>query len=535
MAVDTVRMKLADLKSPEKNFRVHDENQITEFCRSVAMFGQIRPIVVDEDNTVLAGNGLYAALKQMGWPDADCYIVPGLTERQKKKLMIADNRIFDLGRNDLHALDAFIIGLNDDLDIPGFDEDILRSAVFEGGDEIISRYSLDTQKHIGGINNNQPNYNGAMPHGGRGADNSSDGDEQDSAYEPEGYIESDGADDAPNVPEVPMSKPGDLWRMGGHRLICGDAADRGTVSRLMGGSKAQCIFTDPPYGVSYFSQSGKFGIIKNDDMRGDDLMANLLIPAFKNLVEFSDDGAAFYIWHASTTRRDFEDAMTAVGLVERQYLIWVKNGFQMGHADYHWGHEPCYYAQKSGQSIKFYGDRTNQTVWKAALRASRGVEATVTGGIMITDGSGGRIYISNKPPKGKRIRSIRARGQDSILLYSEGRASTAWEVSKDAATEHPTQKPVELAVKAIKNSTMAGDITLDLFGGSGTTLIGAELTGRAAYITELDPKYCDVIINRYIKITGNKGIHCTRDGRDISYAAVKKEYEAALKRERQSY
>jgi len=519
--VKTVKKKLADLKSPERNLRIHDDVQISEMCRSVTMFGQIRPIVIDENNVMLAGNGLHAALTRLGWSDADCYVASGLTEAQKKKLMIADNRIFDLGINDTAALDAFLLDLKDDLDIPGFDEEILKVSVFESeGDDIISKYSIDISRHIDGIS-------GASRDDGMSPDDSkSDTDDgQGEDYDDPGYDESDGMDDAPAAPEIPISKPGDLWCLGKHRLICGSATDRNIVKQLMDGNKAQCVFTDPPYGVSYISQSGKFDVIKNDDMRGDDLMSNLLIPAFRNLVEFADDEAAFYIWHASTTRRDFEDAMTAVGLIERQYLIWVKNSFQMGHADYHWGHEPCYYAQKAGKSVRFYGDRTNQTVWKAALRISKGAETIVSGGIVITDGAGGRLYINNKPPKGKKLRSIRAKGKDVILLYSEGKTSTAWEVSKDAGAEHPTQKPVELAVRAIGNSSKAGEIILDLFGGSGTTLIAAELTGRVAYMTELDPKYCDVIINRYSQVSGNMSFHCFRNGRKMSYSAVKRDYD----------
>ena len=134
----------------------------------------------------------------------------------------------------------------------------------------------------------------------------------------------------------------------------------------MAEKKAQMVNTDPPYGVSYETQSGKFDMIKNDDLTGDDLMATLLIPAFKNYVEFTDPESAFYIWHASSTRRDFEDAMTAAGIIEKQYLIWVKNGIALGHADYQWAHEPCFYAEKAGQSANFYGDRAQRTTWKGS-------------------------------------------------------------------------------------------------------------------------------------------------------------------------
>jgi DNA modification methylase len=139
----------------------------------------------------------------------------------------------------------------------------------------------------------------------------------------------DKADDVPESKNIPMTKAGDIWFLGTHKLICGSATDREAIEKLMAGEKAQMVNTDPPYGVSYETQSGKFDMIKNDD-----LMGELLIPAFKNYVEFTDPDAAFYIWHASSTRRDFEDAMTAAGLIEKQYIIWVKNAPVLGHADY---------------------------------------------------------------------------------------------------------------------------------------------------------------------------------------------------------
>lgn len=150
-------------------------------------------------------------------------------------------------------------------------------------------------------------------------------------------------------PLPPMSKPGDLWLLGSHRLICGDATDEPTIERLMDGEKAAMVHTDPPYGVSYETQSGNFAMIKNDDKTHDDLYFTLLLPAFNNYRKHTIPQAAFYIWHASSTRRDFEDAMVAAGLVEKQYIIWVKNGITLGRSDYQWAHEPCFYAAKEGE------------------------------------------------------------------------------------------------------------------------------------------------------------------------------------------
>jgi len=150
--------------------------------------------------------------------------------------------------------------------------------------------------------------------------------------------------------------------------------------------------------------------------------------------------------------------------------------------------------------------------------------ATVlTGGVVFTDGAGGKVFLSDKPPKGKKIRYIRLSEGKSVCLYPESKISTVWEVAKETGTEHPTQKPVELAIRAIDNSSKPGDLVLDFFGGSGSTLIGAEMAGRRCNTVELDPRYCDVIINRYVRFTGNIGVTCLRDGKELAYMQLKQE------------
>jgi DNA modification methylase len=334
--------------------------------------------------------------------------------------------------------------------------------------------------------------------------------------------EDDGVDSVPAVPAdyIPMTKAGDIWHMGRHRLLCGSATDDDAVARLMDGEKAQLVHTDPPYGVSYETQSGKFDMIANDDLDADALM-QLLIPAFKNYVKYTDDDAAFYIWHAFTAFRDFDDAMTAAGIVKKQYIIWWKPAPVLGHADYQWAHEPCFYAQKAGHQCHFYGDRAQRTTWKAVLRGADGTATTLSGGIVLTDGQGGKVYLSSTPPKGKKIRYIRLSEGRSVLLYPENKASTVWEVARETKTEHPTQKPVEIPLTAITNSTQTGDLVIDFFGGSGSTLIAAETSGRRCYTIELDPKYCDVIVNRYVNLTGNIGVTLERDGEMLPYGPIK--------------
>lgn len=359
-----------------------------------------------------------------------------------------------------------------------------------------------------------------------------------------GYTEDDldgiigaiaGAEDAePNdqdteleQPLPPMSKPGDLWLLGHHRLICGDATDEDTINRLMDGEKAAMVHTDPPYGVSYETQSGKFAMIKNDDKTHDELYYKLLLPAFNNYRKHTIPEAAFYIWHASSTRRDFEDAMTAAGLMENQYIIWTKNGISLGRADYQWAHEPCFYASKAGTSPNFYGDRAQHTVWRVTTRQDGSMMTVLGGGVVLTDGTGGKLCITDKPPKGKKMRYVRMEEGKPIDLFQEDRMQTVWEVARETNTLHPTQKPVEIPIRAIENSSQPGEIVLDFFGGSGSTLMGAEQTGRRCYTTELDPIYCDVIVSRYVAHTGNIGVVCIRDGKELNYIDLVKEWAEA--------
>lgn len=241
--------------------------------------------------------------------------------------------------------------------------------------------------------------------------------------------------------------------------------------------------------------------------------------------------AAFYIWHASSTRRDFEDAMTAAGLMENQYIIWVKNGIALGRSDYQWAHEPCFYASRAGITPKFYGDRAQHTVWRVTTRQEGTMMTVLGGGIVLTDGTGGKLYITDKPPKGKKVRYARMEAGNPIDLFQEDRMQTVWEVSRETNTLHPTQKPVEIPIRAIENSSKPGEIVLDFFGGSGSTLLGAEQTGRRCFKTELDPVYCDVIISRYVLHTGNVGVVCVRDGEEIPYIQMVREWAKANGRE----
>ncbi len=325
---------------------------------------------------------------------------------------------------------------------------------------------------------------------------------------------------------APMSKPGDLWLLGGNRLLCGDATKPEDFERLMDGEKAALVSTDPPYGVSYVSQSNKFEMIQNDDKIHDELYSKLLVPSFKNLVRHSEEEAAFYIWHASSTRRDFEDALTAVGLMENQYITWVKNGFTLGHSDYQWGTEYCFYASKAGIRPKFYGDRAQNTAWRVTQRKESAMATTLGNGLVVTDGAGAKLFITDAPPKGKKLRYIRTEAGSPLEIYSENKATTAWEVARETGALHPTQKPLELITIAIENSSKPGEIVLDCYGGSGSALIAAEKAGRRGYAIELSPHYVDVIITRYLLATGNLGVTVIRDGEEMGYIDVLRAWAA---------
>jgi DNA modification methylase len=349
----------------------------------------------------------------------------------------------------------------------------------------------------------------------------------------DGDAESDGSDDVPGVPEIPMTRPGDMWFLGNHRLVCGDARDKATVNRLMGGDLAHMVFTDPPYGVAYEGTHDKaWDMIANDELKGDDLL-RFLIPAFRNMAEHSVDDAGFYIWHGAMIYEEFIGATKAAGLMQKALIIWAKNNFVMRHNDYHQMHEPCIYAEKQGFKARFFGDRTNATLWRASMRNTGEISASVGTGMVVTDGMGNKLFMANKAPKGKKVRYFRLNNNETIYIGGDSANTTLWEIAKDTGIEHPTQKPVELAVRAIENSSRAGEIVLDLFGGSGTTLIGAEMTGRVAYLTELDPKYCDLIVDRYARVTGNISGHVVRDGRTIPYAEIKQQSDADNNREQE--
>lgn len=244
-------------------------------------------------------------------------------------------------------------------------------------------------------------------------------------------------------PEEPVAKIGDIWQLGRHRLMCGDSTDHGMVKALCGDNAVDMLLTDPPYGVDYVGRTKDTLKINNDKLEGDDFII-FLTEALTSAYEVMKPGAVFYIWYAMAKSREFFEACKHVGWEIRQTLIWKKNVAALGRQDYQWRHEPCLYGWKEGAAHLWASDRKQTTVLEF-----------------------------DKPSRNG---------------------------------EHPTMKPVPLFDYQIKNNTKGGDIVLDLFGGSGTTIIACEQNGRVGYVMEYDPKYVDVIINRWEQLTGEKAV-----------------------------
>lgn len=281
-------------------------------------------------------------------------------------------------------------------------------------------------------------------------------------------------------------KIGDCFQIGRHRIICGDSTKPETYKKLIGENKIHLVFTDPPYGVSYkgMANQGRRNMdrgnnrvweeIENDDLRGEDLY-KLIKDSFKEINPYLISNAALYVFHSSSNQMIFEKALNEAGYEVKQQLIWQKHHV-LSHAHYHWCHEPMFYCQKIGQSPSFYGTKTNRTT------------------------------LNNLEPTKMNI------GELMKFVQTLQEESTIWAISKDAASDyiHPTQKPIQLAERALINSSQPEENVLDMYGGSGSTLLACENKNRNAFIVELDPVFCSHIIERWEDATGNKAIPDTK-------------------------
>lgn len=377
---------VADLIPYAANSRTHSDAQVAQIAASIKEFGWTNPILIDGENTIIAGHGRLLAARKLGMESVPAIILDHLSKAQQRALVIADNQLALNAGWDIDMLKAEI----EDLNLENFDLSLL------GFDD----------KFLDGLLEPEPS---------------------------EGLTDEDAV---PAVPEVPITVEGDVWVLGNHRLMCGDSTSIDAVEKLMDGAKADMVFTDPPYGVEYQSnmrtKSAKFDVLKNDDQFLD------IAP----IIEACSTGWVF-VWTSWKVQTQWIDQFSAFGY-PTNIVIWHKPGGGIG-------------------DLK----RTFSSDYEVALVWHRGAELA-----------------------GKRIGSV-------------------WTVNKDGASTylHPTQKPVALAVEALDKTTRAGSSILDLFGGSGSTLIACEKTNRHARLMELDPKYCDVIIKRWQDFTGQQAVH----------------------------
>lgn len=378
-----------------RNARTHSEEQIAQIAASIAEFGFTNPILAGSDGVIVAGHGRLAAAQKLGIKQVPVVVLDHLSPTQRRALVIADNRIAENAGWDEAMLRIELVALQDDdfdVSLTGFDADAL--AELMAGDE------------------------------GEGTGQTDD-------------------DAVPEVTETPISRPGDIWLLGGHRLLCGDATVQASYQALLGDNQVALIWQDPPYGVNYANtpkdkMRGKHRPILNDNLGEgfEQFLTDALAPALQRC-----DGA-IYIAMSSSELDTLQSAFRAAGGKWSTFIIWAKNTFTLGRADYQRQYEPILYGWREGVTRHWCGDRNQGDVWQI-----------------------------NKPHKNDL---------------------------------HPTMKPVELVERAIRNSSRPGDTVLDCFGGSGTTLIAAEKTGRRARVMELDPKYADVIVRRWQDYTGNE-------------------------------
>jgi len=373
------------IKSNPQNPRVIKDEAFKRLCASLREdrdYFEARPILVNKDMVIFAGNQRYRAAVEIGMKEVPVIVMdnPGL----EAKRMLRDN--ISAGDWDMDIL------AND------FDADFLREVGFSD-DEL-----------------------GELAQG-------------------EALLDEEKLDEVPDKPETAITKPGDLWLLGDHRLLCGDSTSDAAIARLMDDAKADMIFTDPPYGIAYVGKTKKRLTIQNDAMSDADFSA-FLGKAFGAMRKVCDGGAPYYVCHADGKTMLFRQALMDSGFEVKQTVIWAKQSFVLGRQDYQWQHEPILYGWAAGASHKWYGGRAETTVWEI-----------------------------NRPTRSE---------------------------------EHPTMKPVELCARAIRNSSRKGDTVLDLFGGSGSTLIACEHTGRKACLCEIDPLYTDVIVKRWEQATGRK-------------------------------
>lgn len=423
------KLTLADIVLYDRNAKQHPEWHTQKIADSIKAFGCKQPIVVDGFGVIVAGHGRFLAMRDVlgytkvankaatkkGEAVIPYILADDLTKDEVRAYRLADNQL-----NALTSVDKSLVveelklldAAGFMVEVTGFDRDML----------------LD---------------------------------------------ENDQDDIVPDEPAKPKSKVGDVYTLGTHVLVVGDSTDLATIQRAMGGTKADMVFTDPPYNINY-SGRGKNTKrkIENDDV---DMQAfeDFLRKAFGAMAPLVKDGAGWYVFHGVQTQGQFERALAGAGIAVKFRMVWNKVAASMGWGDYRSKHEPFLYCGKADTKTVFYGDRTNYSVWS----------------------------FHDDPEK------VLAWIKREIRAESEGK-TTVWTLKRDSAQgyQHPTQKPVELVLHALVNSSKQGDVVLDPFGGSGSTLIACEKSNRSCRTVELDPTFADVIVQRWVDWTGETAI-----------------------------
>jgi DNA modification methylase len=389
--------------NPRKDLKPGDK-EYEKIKNSITEFGYVDPIIINSDNTIIGGHQRLKVLRDLGYTEVDCVVIE-IDKTKEKALNIALNKIS--GEWNVELLKDLIDDLkesNFDIEFTGFDPPELDVLFSELHNKDVKEDDFDVDEVL---------------------------------------------------KEPAISRLGDLWLLGRHRLICGDSTAEETYKLLMDGKKANLTVTDPPYNVAYEAKAGK---IQNDDMK-DDEFYNFLLAAFTNIYNVMENDASIYVFHADTEGLNFRKAFVDAGFYLSGVCIWAKQSLVLGRSPYQWKHEPILFGWKKDGRHRWYSDRKQSTVWNF-----------------------------DRPSKNDL---------------------------------HPTMKPVALCAYPIQNSSMSNCIVLDPFGGSGSTLIACEQTNRICYSIELDEKYTDVIIKRYIEQVGtDKDIYLIRDGKKLKYSEV---------------
>lgn len=445
--------------------------------RSINEFGLVEPIVFNErTGRVVSGHQRLKILRELGWNEVPVSVV-SLSEKREKALNVALNKIVgdwdNLKLKDL--LEELESGLFD-VTLTGFDEDEIENLMKQFTDENDTEISDDEDGTE--ISNDE---NGAEIGGENEDENNSRIAVKEDSFDP---------NEAAEKIEEPITKPGDLWRLGRHFLMVGDATKIEDVEFLMGGEKADMIFTDPPYNVDYVGKTEDSKKIINDNMT-DANFYQFLLDAFENMYAVAKEGSPIYVFHADLKGHIFRNAFMESGFLLKQCLIWVKNHFAITRQDYHWKHEPILYGWKPGAAHKWYGGRKQSTV----------IENPAD--LVITPKDDHVLITFNNGAKSTVVKT----NSYEILYTGSDEHTTTWFIDKPIRNaDHPTMKPVSICARAIQNSSEPGDRVLDPFGGSGSTLLACEQTDRICYMMEYDPVYAEVIIRRWEAFTGQKAV-----------------------------